>query len=82
MLMGDPFGDVVLNRLDHFLFQLFELVQLENKNSVLETSAWYWTHPYDRTECVNILRRNSVPAGSFRVYVNMQKEPSGMQVVL
>ncbi len=28
MLVGDPFGDVILYRFDHFLFELFELVQL------------------------------------------------------
>lgn len=28
MLVGDPFGDVILYRFDYFLFELLELVQL------------------------------------------------------
>ena len=29
MLMGYPLSDVILHRFDHFLFELFELVELQ-----------------------------------------------------
>lgn len=36
MLVGDPLGDVVLYRFDHFLFELFKLFQLLSETKIFK----------------------------------------------